>query len=105
MSDVKKNIISSEENYPLYKKPAPAPDMHDGILRMTASCTEFKESVKSAGILGAGGAGFPSYAKIADGVDTLLVNGAECESLLYTDLTILKTELRKIVEGVDTINH
>lgn len=103
MSDVKKNIISSEENYPLYKKPAPAPDMHDGILRMTASCTEFKESVKSAGILGAGGAGFPSYAKIADGVDTLLVNGAECESLLYTDLTILKTELRKIVEGVDTI--
>ena len=46
---------------------------------------ELKTLLKSAGIIGAGGAGFPSYAKIAGGADTLLVNGAECEPLLYTD--------------------
>lgn len=97
------NILSAEEKYPHYKKPAPSADMHDGILRMTASCKEFKDSVKNAGILGAGGAGFPSYAKIADGVDTVLINGAECESLLYTDFTILKNEFRKVVEGADAI--
>ncbi|MGN1094981.1 MAG: 4Fe-4S dicluster domain-containing protein, partial [Eubacteriales bacterium] len=96
-------ILSAGDKYPLYRKPAPSADMHAGILRMTASCTEFKESVKNAGIVGAGGAGFPSYAKIADGVDTVLINGAECESLLYTDFTILRDELRKVVEGTDAV--
>ena len=38
---------------------------------------ELKEQMKNAGIVGAGGAGFPSFAKLADGADTLLINGAE----------------------------
>ena len=38
-----------------------------------------KEIMKEAGIVGSGGAGFPSYAKLADGADTLVINGAECE--------------------------
>ena len=46
---------------------------------------ELVEIMRSAGIVGAGGAGFPSYAKLAEGADTLLINGAECEPLLYTD--------------------
>ena len=46
---------------------------------------DIKEIIKDAGIVGAGGAGFPLYAKLAEGADTLLVNGAECEPLLYTD--------------------
>ncbi len=92
-----------EAKYALYRKPAPAEALHDGILRMTTTNVEFKEGVKIAGIVGAGGAGFPAYAKIADGVDTILVNGAECESLLYTDYTILRDELRKVVEGIDYI--
>ncbi len=92
-----------EAKYALYRKPAPAEALHDGILRMTAANFEFKLCVKTAGIVGAGGAGFPAYAKIADGVDTILVNGAECESLLYTDYTILRDEMRKVVEGIDYI--
>lgn len=103
MSDEMNNVLSQEKRYALYRKPAPAADMHDGILRMTTTHVEFKESVKIAGIVGAGGAGFPSYAKIADGVDTILVNGAECESLLYTDYIIMRDELRKVVEGIDYI--
>ncbi len=100
------NISSSglsEYRYPLYRKPSPAPDMFEGILRMSTSCLEFKESIKTAGVVGAGGAGFPSYAKIADGVDTVIINGAECESLLYTDLALLTHELRQIVEGIDAL--
>ena len=44
-----------------------------------------KELMREAGIVGGGGAGFPSYAKLADGADILVINGAECEPLLYTD--------------------
>lgn len=101
MSGEMNNNFSAE--YPLYKKPTPTPDTYDGILRMTASHTEFKESVKMAGTVGAGGAGFPSYAKIADGVDTIVINGAECESLLYTDYYLMRRELRKVVEGIDYV--
>ena len=43
---------------------------------------ELKEIMREAGIVGAGGAGFPSYMKLAPGADTLLINGAECEPLL-----------------------
>ena len=49
-----------------------------------------KELMRSLGLVGAGGAGFPSFAKIAEGANTLLINGSECEPLLYTDYIILK---------------
>ncbi len=64
---------------------------------------ELKELMKEAGIVGAGGAGFPSYAKLAEGADTLLVNGSECEPLLYTDFTILKYELDTVVLGITLV--
>ena len=64
---------------------------------------ELKELMRSAGIVGAGGAGFPSYAKLAEGADTLLVNGSECEPLLYTDFTILKYELDQVLSGISLV--
>ncbi len=64
---------------------------------------ELKELMRSAGILGAGGAGFPSYAKLAAGADTLVVNGAECEPLLYTDYHILKRELSLVLLGISSV--
>ena len=64
---------------------------------------ELKELMRSAGIVGAGGAGFPSYAKLADGADTLLINGAECEPLLYTDYILLKRELSSVLKGIEAV--
>ena len=64
---------------------------------------ELKRLMKDAGIIGAGGAGFPSYAKLAEGADTLLVNGAECEPLLYTDYIILKRELSTVISGIKAV--
>ena len=64
---------------------------------------ELVEIMRSAGIVGAGGAGFPSYAKLAEGADTLLINGAECEPLLYTDYTILKNEMSEVLAGAAAI--
>ena len=62
-----------------------------------------KERMKQAGIVGAGGAGFPSYAKLAEGADLLIVNGAECEPLLYTDYYLLLYKTPEILAGIQAI--
>ena len=59
--------------------------------------------MKDAGIVGAGGAGFPAYAKLAEGVDTLIVNGAECEPLLYTDYILLQKEMPMVIAGIRAV--
>ena len=64
---------------------------------------ELKEIMREAGIVGSGGAGFPSYAKLADGADTLVINGAECEPLLYTDYVLLQKEMPMVLAGIAAI--
>lgn len=44
--------------------------------------TELSKIMKDAGIVGAGGAGFPSFAKLNEKADTIILNCAECEPLL-----------------------
>ena len=44
--------------------------------------TELSSIMKDAGVVGAGGAGFPSYAKLNEKADTIILNCAECEPLL-----------------------
>lgn len=57
------------------------------------------EQLKSCGVVGAGGAGFPTYIKAQSRVEYLLANGAECEPLLHKDYEIMKHEPAGIVEG------
>ncbi len=64
---------------------------------------DLKMKMKEAGIVGAGGAGFPSYAKLADGAEVLVINGAECEPLLYTDYILLKKEMDMVLEGINQV--
>ena len=64
---------------------------------------ELKSRIQAAAVVGAGGAGFPSYAKLADGADTLVINGAECEPLLYTDFVILQKELPLVLLGIQSV--
>lgn len=61
-----------------------------------------KEQIAKAGIVGAGGAGFPTQFKLAKEMDYLIINGAECEPLLYTDYQIL-THFGK--ELIDTLHE
>ncbi len=42
-------------------------------------------AIQRAGVVGAGGAGFPSHVKAAASADVVLANGAECEPLLRAD--------------------
>lgn len=66
---------------------------------------QLKEIMQLSGIVGAGGAGFPSFAKLADGADVLVINGAECEPLLYTDYYLLKNELPMVLAGITSVQE
>lgn len=59
------------------------------------------EVVKSAGIVGAGGAGFPTHVKLQAQVDTVIANGAECEPLLRIDQQMMAFYAQKVVRGVE----
>lgn len=60
---------------------------------------ELRQKIKAAGVIGAGGAGFPTHQKLVPGIDTVLVNAAECEPLLYTDFTILQQHMDRVASG------
>lgn len=49
----------------------------------------FKEKVFEAGVIGAGGAGFPTHIKLDQHMEYLVINGVECEPLIYTDYEIM----------------
>lgn len=63
------------------------------------------QRVQDAGIVGMGGAGFPTHVKLkpASPVDTLILNGAECEPYLTCDHRIMLEETDKIVRGAKYI--
>lgn len=61
---------------------------------------DVKEMVMNAGILGAGGAGFPTHVKINCQAGAVIVNGAECEPLLRVDQQVMELYAAEIVEGL-----
>ncbi len=60
------------------------------------------EIIKNAGIVGAGGAGFPTHIKLNTQVETLIINGAECEPLINVDKQLLEFYFDKVYEGIKT---
>lgn len=67
------------------------------------SCEEIVEIVKEAGITGMGGAGFPTHVKISSGVgkvDTLILNGAECEPYITADHRLMLEQGERVIGGV-----
>ena len=62
---------------------------------------ELQKIVYDAGIVGAGGAGFPTHRKFSDKVKQIIVNAAECEPLMMVDHHLLEHHLQALV---DTLN-
>lgn len=58
------------------------------------------EQVKQAGVVGAGGGGFPTHVKLAARAEVVLANGAECEPLLHKDAAVMEHQARELVRGV-----
>lgn len=73
------------------------------------SAHEIRQIIRDAGIVGLGGAGFPSFIKLNPGVhhdvDTLLLNGAECEPYISCDDMLMRERAEGILDGVEIIQH
>ena len=65
------------------------------------------DAVKAAGIVGLGGAGFPTHVKLApknpDAIRYVIANGAECEPYLTCNDQLMRTKAAEIVEGLELI--
>ena len=68
---------------------------------------EIRDIVKEAGLVGLGGAGFPTHVKLApkdeSKIEYILVNGAECEPYLTSDYRLMMEEPEKLVGGLKVI--
>ena len=58
------------------------------------------QDIFEAGVVGAGGAGFPTHVKLAGKADTVLINAAECEPLLHKDKEVLRDYADDVIEGL-----
>ena len=62
-----------------------------------------KDLLRHAGVVGAGGAGFPSYAKLSDKAETIILNCAECEPLLKVHRQVLEEYTYEILSALSDI--
>ena len=58
------------------------------------------EKIESAGVVGAGGAGFPTHVKLSAEVEWFLANGAECEPLMHKDRELMTHFADDVVAGL-----
>ncbi len=65
---------------------------------------KLKEKIKSAGIVGMGGAAFPTVVKLSPPkekpIDTVIINGAECEPYLTADYRLMVEKPNEIIKGL-----
>lgn len=58
------------------------------------------QEIHDLGIIGAGGAGFPTHVKLNSHPDTIIMNAAECEPLLHKDMQLLRNYSDTVLEGL-----
>lgn len=56
------------------------------------------EKISAAGVVGAGGAGFPTHIKYSAEIEYLILNAAECEPLIHSDKYLIRTRAKDIVD-------
>ena len=61
------------------------------------------EKLREHGVVGAGGAGFPTYVKAQSRVEFVIANGAECEPLIHKDAELMKRFPAEILAGMSAM--
>jgi len=68
-----------------------------------------RDYLRDAGIVGLGGATFPSHIKLKPGasgrIETLIINGAECEPWITCDDMLMRERATEVVRGIDILRH
>lgn len=66
-----------------------------------------RDLIKEAGIIGMGGAGFPTHVKLTpkddDAIDFIIANGSECEPMLTNDYRLMIEEPEKVIGGMKVV--
>ncbi|MFA5411387.1 MAG: electron transport complex subunit RsxC [Candidatus Omnitrophota bacterium] len=91
------------ENDGLDRAEAVVPRPEEEISRLAPG--QIRDIVFAAGIVGMGGASFPTHIKLnpPKPVDTLLVNGAECEPYLTGDYRLMLEKTKEILQGIELV--
>lgn len=61
---------------------------------------QLAEKIRNAGVIGAGGGGFPTHVKAQSQVDWVLANGAECEPLIHKDVELMTHQAAAVLTGL-----
>jgi Na+-translocating ferredoxin:NAD+ oxidoreductase RnfC subunit len=64
---------------------------------------QLQDKIFTAGVVGAGGAGFPAHIKAKSKVEIVLANGAECEPLIHKDYELMLNFPKEISKGFDLL--
>ena len=82
-------------------------DTHQRYQDMDPSA--LRNRLRDAGIVGLGGAGFPSFIKLNPGartaIDELIINAAECEPYITCDDSLMRESAEHIVQGIEIMQH
>ncbi|MBE6956929.1 MAG: electron transport complex subunit RsxC [Ruminococcaceae bacterium] len=85
-------------------KQAVSPHIKPPVVTDLAS---FQQAVRDSGLVGLGGAGFPAAIKLApknlDEIDTLIINGAECEPYITSDNRCMQEDTDFILDGIRAV--
>ncbi|MCI8371969.1 MAG: hypothetical protein HFI75_06185 [Lachnospiraceae bacterium] len=65
--------------------------------------TELKKALFDGGVVGAGGAGFPTHAKLSEQADTIILNCAECEPLIKVDRQLITDYVEEVLSGMQLL--
>ena len=84
-----------------------APGIGEKVDYKTLTREAIIEKVKAAGIIGMGGAGFPTHVKLMpkspDAIHHVIVNGAECEPYITCDDQLMRGHAKEIIEGLSIL--
>ena len=70
------------------------------------SSQDLRKIIRDSGIVGLGGATFPSSVKQTEiNIKTLILNGAECEPYITCDDALMRERAQEILSGADIIGH
>lgn len=86
------------------KRQTPCPEIE---IPQTETREEFVRAVRESGLVGLGGAAFPTHVKYnpknIDQVKTLIVNGAECEPYITSDYRTMMEDSQDIIDGIHLV--
>ncbi len=96
-------VIESDGRDQWFEPRRPLPDWQ------TLDPERLRQRIREMGIVGLGGAGFPSAVKMNPGGDhpvtTLVINGAECEPYISCDDMLMRERAAEVIEGCRIIRH